>query len=375
MAPPRNEDPMAQLLAKIEEGNKETHRRMETIQSSMASVEATVKGMMKEQGEFRKWHPEVEAKVAEVAEALKTIQSKVDQFGPQPLEGDPSGVSKAKGTASTTAQLGVPPIDATQGQNRHRFTENHRRSGVGMETIHTPPPVGGMHPPPERTPMFMDWGSMGRDSSANWSHLSGSGMPHMSFPVFEGSNPKLWKHRCETYFEFYGVPVERWVRMATMHFGGAAVYWVEAMESRIREMNWEELGSALNTRFGRDQHNMLIRHFYHVHQVGSVADYIENFDQLMHQLLAHENNLTLTMITARFIDGLKDEIKNDVIIQRPPELDTACSLALLQEDVLLHAGRRDTRRSEFSYPSRLSSRPSPLPLPLPPVIRSGVTAE
>jgi hypothetical protein len=190
MAPPRNEDPMAQLLAKIEEGNKETHRRMETIQSSMASVEATVKGMMKEQGEFRKWRPEVEAKVAEVAEALKTIQSKVDQFGPQPLESDPSGVSKAKGTASTTAQLGVPPIDATQGQNRHRFTENHRRSGVGMETIHTPPPVGGMHPPPERTPMFMDWGSMGRDSSANWSHLSGSGMPHMSFPVFEGSNPK-----------------------------------------------------------------------------------------------------------------------------------------------------------------------------------------
>lgn len=163
--------------------------------------------------------------------------------------------------------------------------------------------------------------------------------------------------------------------MATMHFGGAAVYWVEAMESRIREMNWEELGPALNTRFGRDQHNMLIRHFYHVHQVGSVADYIENFDQLMHQLLAHENNLTSTMITARFIDGLKDEIKNAVIIQRPPELDTACSLALLQEDVLLHAGRRDTRRSEFSYPSRLSSRPSPLPLPLPPVIRSGVTAE
>jgi hypothetical protein len=38
------------------------------------------------------------------------------------------------------------------------------------------------------------------------------------------------------------------------------------------------------------------------------------------------------------IDGLKDEIKSDVIIQRPDDMDTACSLAMLQEDVLLHMG-------------------------------------
>jgi hypothetical protein len=43
-------------------------------------------------------------------------------------------------------------------------------------------------------------------------------MPTMSFPNFDRSNPKLWKQQCETYFEFYSVPVEMWVRVSTMHF-------------------------------------------------------------------------------------------------------------------------------------------------------------
>jgi hypothetical protein len=39
------------------------------------------------------------------------------------------------------------------------------------------------------------------------------------------------------------------------------------------------------------------------------------------------------MVTTRFIDGLKDELKIAVIMQRLSDLDTTCSLALLQEDM------------------------------------------
>jgi hypothetical protein len=368
MAPPRNEDPMAQIMAKNEEGNKETHRRMETVQASLATVEATMKGMMKEQGEFRKWRPEVEMKVTEVAEALKTIQAKVDQLGPSSSSTEPlpDGKQTKKGVP-ISAQLEIPPVDATNGQFRHRFAENHQRPGV-EENLRTPAPVGGMPIPPETFTPFFDWGSLGRNSVANWSQMSGPTMPNMVFPFFDGSNPKLWKHRCETYFDFYAVPFEKWVRIATMHFEGPAMYWVQSMEHRIRELSWEALCATLNTRFGRDQHNLLIRHFYHIHQTNSVAEYVEQFDQLMHQLLAHENHLTSTMITGRFVDGLKDEIKSAVIIQRPSDWDTACSLALLQEDVLLHSGRRDGRRTEFgAYSSRPSVKPTPMPLPLPPL--------
>jgi hypothetical protein len=52
----------------------------------------------------------------------------------------------------------------------------------------------------------------------------------------------------------------------------------------------------------------------------TISDYIEQFDLLLHQLLAHENHLTTTMVTTRFVDGLKDELRAVVIIQRPADL-------------------------------------------------------
>jgi hypothetical protein len=76
------------------------------------------------------------------------------------------------------------------------------------------------------------------------------------------------------------------------------------------------------------------------------------------------------MITARFVDGLKDEIKMVVVIQSPLDLDTVCSLAILQEDVLLHNGCHDGRRTEFdSLPRAAPIKTTPMHLPLPPMFR------
>jgi hypothetical protein len=42
--------------------------------------------------------------------------------------------------------------------------------------------------------------------------------------------------------------------------------------------------------------------------------------------MAHEHQLTSTMVTARFIDGLKDELKIAVIMQGLSDLDTIVHL-------------------------------------------------
>lgn len=62
---------------------------------------------------------------------------------------------------------------------------------------------------------------------------------------------------------------------------------------------------------------------------------------LVHRLLAHEGTLTPAMLTTRFIDGLRDDIRAVVIVQHPTELDTVCSFAFLQEDVTLSVTRQD----------------------------------
>lgn len=73
--------------------------------------------------------------------------------------------------------------------------------------------------------------------------------------------------------------------------------------------------------------------------------------------MAHDPTISPSFIVSRFIDGLKHEIKSIVIIQRPSSLDTACSLAMLQEEVLMGFSRKDTRRYDLS-PSFKSSSPN-----------------
>lgn len=52
-------------------------------------------------------------------------------------------------------------------------------------------------------------------------------------------------------------------------------------------------------------------------------------------MLAHDSTIAPSVITNRFIDGLKDDIRAVVIVHRPQDLDTASSLALLQEEVTM----------------------------------------
>jgi hypothetical protein len=70
-------------------------------------------------------------------------------------------------------------------------------------------------------------------------------------------------------------------------------------------------------RFEKDQHNILIRHFFRVKQTESVVDYIERFDTLVHQILAYDPKFSTVTITNRFIDGLKDEIQAMVLVHNP----------------------------------------------------------
>ena len=70
--------------------------------------------------------------------------------------------------------------------------------------------------------------------------------------------------------------------------------------------------------------------------------------------------------TIRFLDGLRDDIRSVVQVQRPSTLDTSCSLALLQEEVAGPASRRDARRPEAGFQWRPPPPRGPLPLPAPP---------
>jgi hypothetical protein len=50
------------------------------------------------------------------------------------------------------------------------------------------------------------------------------------------------------------------------------------------------------------------------------------------------------------VDGLRDDIKSVVMIQRPSTLDTACALALVYEEAADSDRKREFRHSEPFFP-------------------------
>jgi hypothetical protein len=185
------------------------------------------------------------------------------------------------------------------------------------------------------------------------------------FQSLMGENPKLWQFRCENYFDMCGVDKASWVRISSIYFDGPATRWLQSIELRAKYFTWDQFCKFVHDRSGRDQHEILIRQLFHIKQTGSAADYVEHFAQLVDQLAAYTSTTDPMYYTLRFIDGLRDDMKSIVLVQRPQDLDTTFVLATLQEEVGDTPRRRDFKRLESEFHSKPPSK-NPLPLPTPP---------
>ncbi|WVZ73357.1 hypothetical protein U9M48_021672 [Paspalum notatum var. saurae] len=187
-------------------------------------------------------------------------------------------------------------------------------------------------------------------------------LPKLNFPQFDGENPKLWITRSENYFDMYGVEQSMWIRVASMHFEGVAARWLQSVQRELRFANLTQFCRLLLDRFGKDQHELLIRQFYHIEQTSSVSNYVQKFTELFDQLSAYEKDTDPLHYTTRFIDGLREDIKAVVMVQRPTNLDEACSLALLQEEAAGSGYRKDFRKSSTGLFSRHASGSGSMPI-------------
>lgn len=154
-----------------------------------------------------------------------------------------------------------------------------------------------------------------------------------------------------------------------MNFVGSAAFWSQSVETILQCAIWPELCATICSRFERDQQSHLNRQFFRLKQTSTVSVYIEQIDDLIHQILAHDPHFSPHVIISRFIDGLQDAIHFVVLVHRPASLDAACSLTLLQEEVLSDAPSKDSKRQDggsttkhsftrWSPPRSLTANPS-----------------
>jgi hypothetical protein len=120
----------------------------------------------------------------------------------------------------------------------------------------------------------------------------------------------------------------------------------------------------LHDRFGRDQHEVLFRQLFHIRQSGTVADYVECFSALVDQLAAYDTNDNPLHYTMCFVDGLREDIKPMVMVQRPSTLDSACALALVQEEAVDSNKKFSSRKYDSFYSRGAAKSVGSVPVPV-----------
>lgn len=85
----------------------------------------------------------------------------------------------------------------------------------------------------------------------------------------------------------FGIHNTFWVPMSALNFSGSASIWLQYVQKKLSDYDWESFSALLCARFDRDRHQLLIRQFYTMRQSSTVADYIEKFELIINHLSSY----------------------------------------------------------------------------------------
>jgi hypothetical protein len=328
---------------------------IQALTATVGAVKSTVDNSEAILLDMVAWKPQVNGAMSEMRADINVLRQQLGRVALNPiLAMDPDQLRERAAPPHPETMGGEAALgDGSRGPAGHRGSTQPR--GLSLESdpaLPMPPVMGTSFKPDCFSPSFDLGGGQCRGGHAS----SGSFVPRprMDFPGFEGERPKSWKRQCESYFRIFSISPEHWVDTATMHFsgGGGALLWLENCGLDVEHITWEGLCSRVCAQFGKDEFQRLLRQLFHMRQSGSVAEYVQEFTELMHSLRAHTTAWDPELFPSRFVDGLKDEIKVVVIVHQPHDLDSAVSLALLQEEALEILKKRVPRRAEFPTTAR-----------------------
>ncbi|CAN6292538.1 unnamed protein product [Urochloa humidicola] len=170
-------------------------------------------------------------------------------------------------------------------------------------------------------------------------------LPKLDFPKFSGDHPRVWRDKCEKYFTMYRVPVHNWVPFATINFRGNAELWLQSYEAQHTIDSWPDLCVAVEHKFGQDLYQSDMKELLAIKQTGSVLDYAEKFEKMRHKVLVYNKDMGEVFFVQNFLDGLNFSISDVIALHKLRTVDSALSLALMQEQVLDSSQRRYSGRS------------------------------
>ncbi|XP_026419467.1 uncharacterized protein LOC113315400 [Papaver somniferum] len=156
----------------------------------------------------------------------------------------------------------------------------------------------------------------------------------MDFPRFDSDNPKGWLSKCDYFFQMHEIPEFNKARIASMHFDVKAAKWFENFRLNRPHISWQDLTSNVYLRFENPAHENIVGLFNKLSQLTTVDAYFEEFEHLKALLLSKHNIFTEEYFIKSFIGGMKEELREPVLMFGPTTLLTAFSLVRMQKKTL-----------------------------------------
>ena len=192
--------------------------------------------------------------------------------------------------------------------------------------------------------------------------LPNHSMPKMQFPKFDGTDPKIWKDNCESYFDLYKLPEGMWVTAARIHLEGNAAKWYQAYKQNHTFKNWSHFCSVVEEEFGSDDFRSALNDLLELKQQGQVEEYTTQFQSRQYQVNMHNSQYDDIFYTTQYMRGLKDELRGTVEAQMPTTVLKASIIAKIQQGVLERAKAKQTKHhyQQRTYqPQRQDIKPHP----------------
>ncbi|XP_039820334.1 uncharacterized protein LOC120682466 [Panicum virgatum] len=153
----------------------------------------------------------------------------------------------------------------------------------------------------------------------------------LTFPTFDGKEDPLgWLNRCDHFFRAQNTHERQKVGLASFHLTGVAQHWFYMLERDAGDINtisWPLFRSLCQQRFGSPLGANHLSDLARLPFRGSVAEYQELFQAR----LAPAGYLSPLQQVQLFTGGLPDQIRIDVELQAPMDLQRAMSLARAYE--------------------------------------------
>ncbi|XP_074303808.1 uncharacterized protein LOC141638304 [Silene latifolia] len=158
--------------------------------------------------------------------------------------------------------------------------------------------------------------------------------PKLEFPSFDGNNPRIWMKKCEKYFNLCKIPENQRVDLASMYMIGRAESWFNSYIVVRPHVDWDDFIVDLCARFKEEIAGNVVEEFNKLHQIGSIDDYLDAFENLKGLMLQRNPLLPEQYFLDSFVSGLKASLKPFVRAFKPRTLASVVEYARLQEETL-----------------------------------------